>query len=778
MTKTTATKAVPNPTPLLNVDLSAWSLALVTLVLAAGPLFRGLFFRPDALLAQMTAAVVFILALLDFGVQRQPLPRTEPLDIAIFLLPLAYLAAFPGAVNQGESLAEVLQFSAYFLVYWAVARVANIRRRQVFLSGTVVAAGVAVSVIGLAAATGYLVYPGAWNGLYISSTFQYRNALAGYLIAAQVLGLGLLLVARNPALKVALGAANFITGLTLLLTQSRGAWLIYPVILLIWLLGVLPEKRWRAGWYVFVNLGLILFAARVFLPLAVEGRGRAAIAVLVAAVALAALVHLATAFGHLISDRLNLTSLQARVINYLALGYAALVLAVYTFYTYRALPRWGLQFLPPELLRRVESIALADSSLQGRLAYYRDAWEIIRNHPLFGAGGGGWNALYHRYQSELYYSTEVHNQFVQTWVEAGTVGLVLYLAVWVLLGFALYQAYRRRAQQPESWNLSWGLGMAVLGLLVHSAIDFDLSLPAIALTLWALVGLTRASTADSGTPPEKPERTLSRAHYVLPALGTVMAVLVLICSWRFYQAGVVGAEGARALNNQDYPRAMELITKARDLDPFTGSYAADLAQLNAALAVLNNEPARQAQADTYAKQAAELEPFNPKIRVTTATAYLIMGWVDQAVGEAYSLLEINPLDQNTYDFYASTALTAARLYAVQGEEAMARQYLDRVLSLPSLVASRAQKMTDAGTSPVALSPGIHLRLGQAYYLKGDWRQAREELVLAQENQGLTEEAALWLSAVERKAFGSGEADSGAPAADSQELQRVLDLPVL
>jgi hypothetical protein len=49
---------------------------------------------------------------------------------------------------------------------------------------------------------------------------------------------------------------------------------------------------------------------------------------------------------------------------------------------------------------------------------------------LLGTGGGGWNASYHKYQSYLYYTDQLHNYLLQVGVETGLPGMIAFLCIW------------------------------------------------------------------------------------------------------------------------------------------------------------------------------------------------------------------------------------------------------------------------------------------------------------------------------------------------------------
>ena len=74
---------------------------------------------------------------------------------------------------------------------------------------------------------------------------------------------------------------------------------------------------------------------------------------------------------------------------------------------------------------------LSDLSASSKFIYYKDAIKIISDHP-FGLGGGGWELKYREYQTYGYQNNMVHNHFLQTAIEIGWIGIVLWL---VLIGW-------------------------------------------------------------------------------------------------------------------------------------------------------------------------------------------------------------------------------------------------------------------------------------------------------------------------------------------------------
>jgi O-antigen ligase/tetratricopeptide (TPR) repeat protein len=759
-------KAVPKPghQPLFNINLRPIVLLGLGILLFFPPFLRGLFFAPELLFTHQLAAAIFLTFVLDRAIKREPDTFSHPLDWLLLGLFLAYLASISVAVNMRGAVGETLKYLNYFLVYLMVSRSAINERTINYFLHIIFAGAVGVALVGLLSATGHLNYPGAWTGTHINSTLQYRNALAGYLVAAQVVGFTLWVRAKNPLSLTLLAIGSLFVVTVLLLSQSRGGWIVYPLAITVWLAG-LRDRFWRGCYLFFLNLGLAMLTARFFLPEVLAGDGPGAIKVLLVACSVMAAAQLLVSLGDHLLARRDLEQPYRSLLTYGGLMYIAAVIGTYLFYAAQALPRVGTQFLPAALLDRAGTISLEDPSAVGRFIFFRDALEIIRNHPLLGAGGGAWNALYHRYKEGVYFTTEVHSAFLQTWVETGTIGFILFTGFWLVLAYVLWQLAANSA--APGYPLVWGSGVAALALVGHSAIDFNLSLPALAFLVFALAGVVRGGVAQSGyrpgfhqlasrigkelgkTPAIPQKQYIFQRPWLQLAVGLLLVLALWLPAWRFYQAGVLGAEGARAINAQKLSEARGLMQQAHRLDPFTATYIADLAQVEAALGLTKNDPAALQQAKKHAQEAVRLEPFNLRVRATTSLVYLLIGYPDQAVAEAHALMTINPLDVGGYEFYGRTAMTVAQHYLARREYPMARTYLERVLQLPARLEAMAREtpVLQPGQMQrkMVVTPLLSLSVGQAACLLGDYQLAEKLLKVAARQEEIAAEAALWLA---------------------------------
>lgn len=186
------------------------------------------------------------------------------------------------------------------------------------------------------------------------------------------------------------------------------------------------------------------------------------------------------------------------------------------------------KYIPEAVSRRLRSISVESSSVTGRFTFYRDALKIIKDYPLLGTGGGGWEAIYRVYQSFEYYTTEVHNFFLELWVETGTVGL-LALAAFCMTAFMTVYNTMVSDGDITSKVLTWGTLSALVALLGHSGMDFNLSLGAVALYLWQLFGVIKFS----GTTIKVEQKPTKTAWPAIALVGVSCAFVIF--SFLLYQ---------------------------------------------------------------------------------------------------------------------------------------------------------------------------------------------------------------------------------------------------
>lgn len=316
------------------------------------------------------------------------------------------------------------------------------------------------------------------------------------------------------------------------------------------------------------------------------------------------------------------------------------------------------KYIPEAISRRISSISIESSSVSGRFTFYGDALKIIKDYPILGTGGGGWKAIYQAYQSYEYFTTEVHNFFLQLWVETGTVGL---LALAALCITAFITVYKTLVSDKDSTvkALTWGTLSGTAALLGHSGMDFNLSLGAVALYLWQLFGVIKFSGVISSQVERKEAKT---AWTALP-LGGVSCVFVIL-SFLLYQGYTYGQQAVKSIEQQDIIKARECFEKAAKYDPYTASYKADLAQLDYFIARQTEDDDLLQKSEDMRVEAVNLDPYNARLKTQLAAYYLEQGKLEEGLSELEETTKVNPFNienwQNLADAYQKTAVAYIR----------------------------------------------------------------------------------------------------------------------
>jgi O-antigen ligase len=141
-----------------------------------------------------------------------------------------------------------------------------------------------------------------------------------------------------------------------------------------------------------------------------------------------------------------------------------------------------------------------DPSLAARSDIWGRTWRILLDHPVTGTGLGTFPSAYASYdrEGEWLGTAQAHNDYLQLVSETGVVGVVL--LAWLVAAFALrvlLPALRPAHGRPR-WTTT-ALAAAVFAMLVHSILDFNMQIPAVA-ALFAVIGGMLIAAADDPAP--------------------------------------------------------------------------------------------------------------------------------------------------------------------------------------------------------------------------------------------------------------------------------------
>lgn len=707
-------------------------------LLTLPPFFRGLFFPREQMIAHLVTLGLFIL----WWVRRFLLRRGGflhgPLDLAGLALVAAYGLSFFVAVNPRAALGEFLKNLNYFLLLWLVLELAGERRDLGIFLRVLVLAGVATAVLGVGVPAGTFAYKGAFEGGRLSSSFQYPNTFASYLASMILLAAALAAETNRLWEKPLLCAAGGFMLLAFLFTQSRGALLILPLGALV-LLAASPRG---ARLEVLLNLAAAGVAA-----LACAGPFGAALSLKNGGGPLLWQWAATAAAG---AAGLSLLSLPVRKLAASARGGKTALGVVLAFVVLLGLILVVVgpaELLPANLIARFKTISLSTTGAAERLWWTADAFRMVLDRPILGAGGGGWDALYHQYQYYLYWSNQVHNHWLQTWVEVGTLGFLAFLALW---GAAALAGLRvcLFSKDANLKLLAAGVLAAAFNLGAHSFIDFNLSLSAVSFTLWALLALSQAVAQQADC---LPAFSFARSRAAWPGAAAVLvAVVAMLGTARLLVGFNYGQQGAKFLNYNNIPFAIKRFEQAIKYDPLMASFKVDLAQCLEKTGEKKEDEKLIRRALELIRQGQEQEPTNATYAALRAAMVFRHGFVDEGLAYAERVVELMPRRAQDYESLAQAYLEAARYFQKKGEKERANETLAKLEGLPGriedLLAQTPNEFRTLGQPPLTVTPRLKVYVGAARYLAGKYEEAKAILTPLEKerDKAVQAEARLWL----------------------------------
>lgn len=204
------------------------------------------------------------------------------------------------------------------------------------------------------------------------------------------------------------------------------------------------------------------------------------------------------------------------------------------------------KLLPDFIANRLQGLFANQNAIQ-RQVFFADGWKLFTQSPLLGHGLGAFETAAFRVQGFYYETKFVHNHYIQTLLETGVPGLVLFVGLLVLGAAMIFRSRKGGKCHP----FVPALGALVVYMAVHAGVEVVFSvgfyLP-LAFGVFALIGLC----CGDGL---RLSRKMSTAAVAAAAAVLVSFTVLLGCNlW-----------AARIGHNA---KTMEDFQKAAQLDPF------------------------------------------------------------------------------------------------------------------------------------------------------------------------------------------------------------------
>ena len=141
-----------------------------------------------------------------------------------------------------------------------------------------------------------------------------------------------------------------------------------------------------------------------------------------------------------------------------------------------------------KIINRTNMIHDTSGSFKVRLNYWKACPGMARNFP-FGSGIGTFGSIYPKYKISQAEEVQLaHNNFLQLWTEIGTLGVLSFLLIWIML----LKGGWRGSSVTHLNVVKLGMYMGCGAFLIHSLVDFDFYVPGISMNIWLFIGIVEA----------------------------------------------------------------------------------------------------------------------------------------------------------------------------------------------------------------------------------------------------------------------------------------------
>ena len=427
---------------------------------------------PLMLLAGFAAVPVLQLLPWPAGLREQLLPLA---------VPPANTAAGPLTLDAFATQRHLLSTLGYLAAFALVVMLAHTRHRVQWLLGTLVAGGVLQALIAVALYSGgghyqYFFYEFKQGGR-ATGTFPNPDHLAGYMELTLAAGLGLMMAQFGGS------------------TQAPRHWRAR----------LLEAMHFILSAKMLLRLMLVVMVVALVMTHSRMGNGAFFLAMLLAGAAVA-----------VISPRLR------RVALWLVLSMVVVDAII--------IGQWvGLE----RVVERVQGTALTDEvreemnleqaqrsyreeTLEGRMQAPLATFRLMADAPMLGHGAGTFFTAFPPFKGPTVYPTffdHAHNDYAEVGAETGWIGL----ACWIALGLASGLTALRllRDSQPRlQRGVGVAAGVALFALGLHSLVDFNMQIPANALTMTCLLAAVWAVAQLNCTSTRRRNRTAPASDQV------------------------------------------------------------------------------------------------------------------------------------------------------------------------------------------------------------------------------------------------------------------------
>lgn len=200
-----------------------------------GQFWRGLFFESDRIV--INGVLFFTMAVWigyksfkknSIGASSYRIIQSKA-DVCFGVVTLLYIITCIWSADKSLAIYKAIQYILYFGLYIMARDVMDESKSRWFMRGLVLSA-VLLTIHGISAGMGIIDDAESFKGNRLFSALQYPNAYAAYVSAMIFVSLGMIGDAKNKFEKMICGAFGTLLVAGLILSASRGMWLMAPII--------------------------------------------------------------------------------------------------------------------------------------------------------------------------------------------------------------------------------------------------------------------------------------------------------------------------------------------------------------------------------------------------------------------------------------------------------------------------------------------------------------------------------------------------------------------
>ncbi len=677
----------------------------VIILISISTLFRGLFFDYETYGFLAALALLSIIYFLIKIIKHESL-RINKLFISVGVLLLAAICfSYAGAMNRRETLEALLLYLELLIIFIVLYDSFYEEKKQFIqtLMLPVVLTGVVAGFVGMLALTGkFNVWQVTVRNSRVETVFQYANTASVYFLICFVFALTLANTYRNRILKSLMTGFGSILIFAFFLTGSRGGYIVGAFALLM-LFAIQPGAMKLS-----IIIGIFCSSVPVFTVMKGFNAGVSVGDNFETGKWIVLSFVLSTVMYFIISLINNKAVKDVEVRMGKWVGITFIALAMISVIAVTIFKDNIIQLLPPIMVKRIELLftdGLKSKNFLYRLIYNHDALKLIASHWLFGIGSNGWKALYQSVQDFFYTSSYVHNHFFQVFVDHGIIGFASYTVLVIITVASAIYSYIRAVDRLLK-SCAAGLLCAFIALVIHSALDFNLSYVSILLLLWVMIVAAAidppAQEAVNGDENGEVEHSRltgvigfaqnTRWKTVLSGnIGKLLFVgvgsLLFSMFTLYFTSAYNGQTAMNYMLKRDYKNAMVYYEEANRLDPSNTAYIFELTKIYHYYGRKSTDTDTAAAWLEKAREAGELCVSGyknyPAYMNTLVRIYLDSDMPLEALELAQKLTVCQKYNAVVYELLAKSYFDAAQYYIDRNDTAKAKEMLEMCLEIDS-----------------------------------------------------------------------------------------------